>query len=94
MNKKLIGYCGVDSGQIMIVDPCYALKKMTEEEAEAKYKACCDVTLSKEENGEVLLSGIAGFGVVTGSFGGDGNYPVYANYGKDGLVKSLTIKFN
>ncbi len=23
MNKKLIGYCGVDSGMIMIIDPCY-----------------------------------------------------------------------
>ena len=51
MNKKLIGHCGVDSGMIMIIDPCYLhdvhryvkllpdmIKKNKDERAQSFYK--------------------------------------------------------
>lgn len=113
MKTKLLGYCAVDSGQILLVDPCY-LKAWEDGEAFPKpnkkgkvamnhYATCCEITGMKNQGGEILVSGIAGTGVVASSGIGDGRYPVYANYinvGKsmgakkdDWRMSSLTIKF-
>ena len=84
LNRKIIGLCPVDSGQIMIADPCY-LHDFTEE----KYQATCEATL--KGGGKVLLSSIAGYGVASSTFDGDGIYPVYAVYNEKGLC-ALTIE--
>ena len=69
--EKLIGHCGVDSGQIMIVDPCYIIdNKFTDEQ----YDECCQVTLSDDQAGPVMRN----LAVVSTSGIGDGYYPVYA----------------
>jgi hypothetical protein len=58
-----VGDVGVDSGQIMVVDPCYVTDgKM--------YKAICETTLSNDV-GEVEG------GVATSTTWGDGYYPVF-----------------
>lgn len=89
--KKLIGYCAVDSGQIIIVDPCYVLNGKKDHD-DKKYERVCTATDGGPN--EFLASGIAGFGVATSTNTGDGSYPVYANMTKDNQVKSLTIEFD
>lgn len=46
--KKKIGNIAVDSGQIMIVDPCYVLDGKTAQEDEDLYQKVGKVTLSKK----------------------------------------------
>lgn len=75
--KELVGYCGVDSGQLMITDPCYALDG-------DKYKAVCEMTLSKERIGSVVISSVAGNCIALGTNTGDGSYPVYVERHEDG----------
>lgn len=107
--KKLIGYCGVDSGSILIADPCYVMpekeelqdpekvKKFVDEHKD--YNHIFDEQLHKEDPnwrnqaGEVLLTGIQGTGVLSHTFHGDGNYPVFADLDENGKVRSLTIEF-
>lgn len=98
----IVGHVGVDSGQVMITDPCYLKgydsSEYDEEKVEAmkkskvfdySYSGACAKTLSKEQAGEI---GLGEQGVVSSSGYGDGQYPVYATY-QDGRVKSLMIKF-
>src|SRR3990167_4615674 len=97
MKKKLIGYAPVDSGQLIIIDPCYlgewkdgkAFPK--EGEPSNHYAKACKATTGKAQAGEILVSGIAGNGVVFCSGWGDGNYPVSAVYSEDGHIKSVRI---
>lgn len=69
--KTLIGSCGVDSGQIMIVDPCYVIDGKFSEQ---QYDECCTVTLSDEQAGQIM----GDLAVVSTTGIGDGYYPVYA----------------
>jgi hypothetical protein len=155
--KKQIGVVGVDSGQILICDPCYIDSQWKKEEFSSKrrfkhkdgtilnhtyargddynenefkkfddiipkynkcmndmiadndvvqigylpsehnfsYAACAVKTLNDGNDGQLNYEmGHAGIGVVSGSFGGDGVYPVIADIDEDGLVRSITIKFN
>jgi len=109
MKTKIIeiGYTPVDSGQIMLVDPCYALGSPKEEiksyeefvednEAKGFY--------DKYKNGFDVDLGIGikhKYGVVVTGFGyiGDGIYPVTVEMVDDknssvyGLTKSVTITF-
>lgn len=89
--KKHIGNIVVDSGQIMIVDPCYVLDGKTPEEDEKLYQKTCDITL-KKKYGQITYSGSAGNGVVSITFDGDGLYPVYAEVDKNGLPKKIIIE--
>lgn len=90
MSKTLIGHCGVDSGQIMIVDPCYVIDNKF---SEGEYDECCEVTCGDDRAGGILR----GLAVVSSSGIGDGNYPVYATIeevpGWGERVTSLTIDF-
>ena len=83
--RKLIGYCGVDSGQILLIDPCYVYKDKYGSGGE--YDECCRVTLSEDRAGETTL------GVATSTYAGDGNYPVYAQTDEHGAIMSVTIVF-
>ena len=79
MSKKvLVGRCGVDSGQIMITDPCYVIG---EEFNDEHYEKVCDITLSEGRAGALPYEkGHEGKAVVASSGIGDGYYPVYATY--------------
>jgi hypothetical protein len=108
-DKILVGHCGVDSGQLVITDPCYIdsewIKKDVKldkgghfkkvKEGEFSYAGACQATLSKGHVGGQLnyKLGHAGVGVAIGGFGGDGYFPVYAYLDKDGLVEKVDIDF-
>ena len=96
-NEDLIplGSVSVDSGQVIIVDPCY-LKywedgdyEPSSETHENSYDECCKATISKQRGGEVL----DGLAVVSSTGWGDGIYPVYANK-EEGRIMSLHIFFD
>lgn len=98
MDDELIGYVAVDSGQVLLVDPCYlSAWRNGDYNPNHKdgnhYEQACEITLKEAGAGEILISGVAGTGVVSGTYDGDGQYPVYAERDKDGRIKSLTIKF-
>lgn len=88
--KILIGSCGVDSGQIMIVDPCYVIDGKFSKQ---QYDECCTVTLGKESAGQIMNS----LAVVASSGIGDGYYPVYATFsdvpGWGEVITKLEIDF-
>lgn len=93
MTKKLLGYAPVDSGQLIIIDPCY-LSKWKDGESDdltSHYGKACEKTL-KEGGGQILVSNVAGFGVVTGTYDGDGTYPVYAHIDHTGRPTKITIE--
>jgi len=64
---RLAGQCGVDSGQIIMVDPCYV-------EDGLNYEEVCRVTLGDQR------SGPADAGVAMSSGYGDGSYNVYVRF--------------
>ena len=98
---QLVGNVSVDSGQVIIVDPCYIMDGEHDEAPEhdpsdhkvASYGHPCAVTLSDEQVGEFPVKGFA-TSVASSSGYGDGNYPVYATKNEDGRVSELTIYFD
>ena len=98
---ELVGHVSVDSGQVMIVDPCYVLDGAHDEAPEydpKDHKQCtyghpCAVTLSDKRHGEFMAKGFA-TGVASSSGYGDGNYPVYAIKNDEGRVVEMTIYFD
>lgn len=98
-NKTLrfIGYVGVDSGQVMITDPCYLhdwkADNFTEkgDRLDYSYSGACNATLG-ENGGNAIGSGTQG--VASRTAYGDGCYPVYQILSRDGTVEGLFVDFN
>jgi len=106
MRKKnwvKIGTFGVDSGQVLITDPCYLDDWKAEDydgvqiEAMQKsgqfaysYNGACAMTSSPKGAGSI---GGGVDGVVSNTGYGDGEYSVYAHY-ENGRVMELRIKFD
>lgn len=93
-----LGSFGVDSGQVIITDPCY-LKDWTNNEFTGEgdtrvfdysYNGACNKTLNDKLMGGVI--GLGSDGVVASTGYGDGVYPVYAVY-ENNRIKELSIKF-
>lgn len=99
--RKKIGTVCVDSGQVMICDPCYIdsqwekvpvfpgdnfTQQCADNKDQFNYLGACHASLSEN------MAGPIGLAVAASSGYGDGEYPVYATY-EGGRVKSLTIKF-
>lgn len=77
--RILVGRCGVDSGQVMITDPCYVIDDGF---SEKDYETVCDITLSEQGVGPLHYeAGHEGKAVAARTGIGDGYYPVYATYG-------------
>lgn len=99
--KTEIGSVSVDSGQILLCDPCYIKDGFDNqpqfrhlEKPKLDYDGCCDVTLSDDNAGQLYHGmGHAGAGVAVASGYGDGVYPVYVTYNDEGRVASVTIEF-
>lgn len=101
-----LGEVGVDSGQIILVDPCYVDKGFDYDEVCTSHT----VESTKADHGDMfgglpfhngiggLIRGIPGGAVVTSTGFGDGVYPVYAeveNFGTWGdRVTKVYINFN
>jgi hypothetical protein len=95
----LVGHVGVDSGQLMICDPCYIKAEEWQDQpfAPAKpidgsypftYNGACGATLSDAGFGSL---GKFDTGVAFASGYGDGTYPVYATYNEDGRIARIEI---
>ena len=99
MEKKIIGHCGVDSGQLLIIDPCYLGEwKDGEVDFDTKdfqndYDEASKLTVDNDKQGGQHSKG----GVVFNSGLGDGEYQVeaiYSNVGEFGKrIKEIRIKF-
>jgi len=97
---EIIGHFGVDSGTVMIIDPCYVLKderdltKPMDEQSE--YMRTVMPTAEAPYYGPVLLDeyGTTDMGVVCSTLHGDGNYPVIAEFDGSGRVVRLIIDFD
>lgn len=96
--KKLIGSVAVDSGQLMITDPCYLSrwKNNEVEDLEQKeidnsysYNGACHTTFKREDQGGELEDGLA---VAFSSGYGDGTYPVFAEYDHNNRIEKITIE--
>lgn len=93
--KRIIGSCAVDSGGLIIVDPCYlaSWKDGEPDRLDNHYGKYGAITDGANRGGEILVSGIGGKGVAFTTGYGDGNYPVEATYGANNIIKKITIKF-
>lgn len=99
MTKKLLGYAAVDSGMLLICDPAYLSNWVDgpydpDQKGKPKnsYDKVCRITVGVGNNGgQVNISGKAGDGVVFASGYGDGNYPCYGTFNKDGRCMKVEI---
>ena len=86
MEEVKIGVVGVDSGQLMICDPCYlseyentAYSPENEDPSKFTYDTVCRKTVGEPGYGQLEFSqGNPGLAVAFSSGYGDGLYPVYA----------------
>ncbi len=90
---KRIGEFSVDSGTVMLVDPCYITGELHAEivrDFEALKKEVCN---SPDPRASSPIARQCGrLAVVSGTGCSDGAYPVYAHI-EDGYVKALFIRF-
>lgn len=89
--KQLLGYIDVDSGSVWIGDPCYLVR-------DEDWKALSKQYIKALDKHEVYVAiphkkGHPGMGIMAGTLYGDGSYPVYAEFQKNGGIKSITINF-
>lgn len=99
MNKKLLGYCGVDSGQLLLTDPCYLngwknnnYTDDEEKDGNYSYNGACHLTCSDDMGGQLINKLGIDIAVAFSTGYGDGCYPVYAIY-KDNRIQKIEVKF-
>lgn len=94
-----IGAIGVDSGQMMLIDPCYIAQFLSDEFGEdsaepLSYSNACRITM---DAGAGLLSyghlSDTGMAAVCSTGLGDGIYPVYVTVNAAGRITSMRILF-
>jgi len=59
MTWKKVGECGVDSGQIIIIDPCY-IKDYPEFHDDKGWERYCEMLYPKDKNGNGVDNGFDG----------------------------------
>jgi hypothetical protein len=88
-----VGTVPVDSGQVFVVDPCYVLDGEYGEDS--PYGRACAASLTDERAGQFSTAGGPFSDAVCTSTGwGDGVYPVYIEYDRDGRVARLIVEFD
>lgn len=100
---EYVGSFGVDSGQVIMVDPCY-LHNITKFEYgktygwldgeygtgdQNSYAEACETTSGEKQAGEMKTISA----VVSSTGWGDGQYPVYVRR-KHGRIVQIVIDFN
>jgi hypothetical protein len=101
-----IGRVSVDSGQLMLTDPCYIDSRWKRDTGcpehwglfsatpnEFSYHGACCQTMSELAGGQMEINGMLGSAVSVRTGWGDGLYPVFATYGEDGRVAEVTVVF-
>lgn len=96
MERELIGHVGVDSGQLMVIDPCYVDSEWVHgdfTDTSGSYRKASDLTkLSSRSHGILPFKlGHPGMAAVFASGYGDGLYPVYAHKNAEGRVVRVEI---
>ena len=98
---ELIGHFGVDSGSVVIIDPCY-LKYWTDGECEFDkvgketnhYADSSNVSCGKTYPSKYAGNLSGDISAVASSTGwGDGEYPVFIRKNKEGRIKQIVIDF-
>lgn len=87
---KLLGYVGVDTGRLLISDPCYLQDEITKEKIDA---ASGTFTEQRRYAQLKYKMGHDGAGVIVSGGFGDGTYPVYGEIADDGIVTKIIIDF-
>ena len=88
MTKKgtyFVGEVGVDSGMILMVDPCYIKRMKNLHDDKDWSEFCKGITYEPQE---------IGGGLMTPNAVGDGGFPVYATYNSDGGITKIEIRFH
>ena len=88
MSLVNIGTVSVDSGQLLLVDPCYLDKRQFED----LYAECCKATgdeKNPDKNFDQVFDTLA---LCTSTGYGDGEYPVYAKI-EHGRIMKVVINF-
>lgn len=80
-SKTLIGVCSVDSGMLVVADPCYISKHL-------KSQVFDNLPITGQLN---FPRGHAGAGIVFSTEYGDGQFGVYAVRDADGLILRIEI---
>lgn len=99
---RRIGNVWVDSGQMMLGDPCYLEGWQGHDFAddrpgEYSYAGACTATLSDDSAGIIGTDHRGtreGMAAVFATGYGDGSYPVDVTYNSDGRVVAVTILFD
>ena len=83
VERKLIGWVSVDSGTVIVTDPCYVDEGFSYDEMHEKWG----------DFNNTHISGPRDLGVVVQTAWGDGSYPVYAEI-QQGRVMRVTVEFD
>lgn len=107
LTKRKLGVVGVDSGQLMICDPCYLESEWKNEKTidftnpkilekhkgKFSYNGCGEATLGPNSSGQLNYNmGHPGAGVVFASGYGDGTYPVIGWFNEEGRCVKVEIE--
>ena len=102
MRKELAGRFCVDSGSILIGDPCYWFFKTLGNVGESweefslrlkaeGYPSSLQIPFNQPLDG-LRIDPTINAGIHVSGFGGDGNYPVYLEKDENGTVVAVTIE--
>ena len=87
-----IGAIPVDSGTLMISDPCYAGENITGHSISSNaWRQFCEYKAHNKTDDENHMA--LKFGHLITGFGGDGYYPVYIKRDEFGNITELRVKF-
>jgi hypothetical protein len=87
-NKLLfLGMVEVDSGTLVVGDPCYMLPRSDQGQSGVDYQAVID---APDEVSQYLAEKPV---LLIGRFGGDGSFPVYGELDEYGELVRVTIEF-
>jgi hypothetical protein len=86
---KFVGNLAVDSGQMLVIDPCYVLPRGVEG-GKPDYDDL--IKQWKDDDKEQIAVPVEGLGWVTNTGFGDGTYPLYA-YVNEGRTMALVVLF-
>ena len=88
-----IGECGVDSGTIMIIDPCYVLRDEEYDKQQPSYQQFLAQADTVRQDGSSFGYLSFNLGVIAETLYGDGTYNVFARLNSNGQVCQMLIDF-